>query len=338
MEATPAFGVSDAWLPKKDALEHQYCLKEGELESTTVDEMGLLPSGDAPTADEPAADGADTGVTPFRVTMYQCAQCKNTFSTLDQCVNHQCLGAAVDSSQPAAVTQEAVLDADTGHSNYRWAQHDTEALLEILTESVDKFTNPNIKRKFIWMQVCDQMTERGFNISQIQCENRWKTLKAMHRKSQATGSSPPFYREMCTLSADYPQLMTDGVCLGGDREPGAGGDRAGTANLNKTVWNREASLTMLALLKARHKEYSDPSIKRRFLWGEISEAMRNISMDYTPEQCEGRMKTLLQAYKRAQMRWELSGEEVESDCYYQVDELVRLIPELAAGAAGRGGA
>ena len=54
---------------------------------------------------------------------------------------------------------------------------------------------------------------------------------------------------------------------------------------------------MLALLKSRHAEYSDPSTRRRSLWGKISEAMRNINMEYTAEQCEGRMKTLLHAYK-----------------------------------------
>ena len=54
---------------------------------------------------------------------------------------------------------------------------------------------------------------------------------------------------------------------------------------------------MLALLKARHADFSDPSIKRRSLWSEISDNMREIHMEYTPEQCEGRLKTLLQAYK-----------------------------------------
>ena len=54
---------------------------------------------------------------------------------------------------------------------------------------------------------------------------------------------------------------------------------------------------MLALLKARHVEYSDPSVKRRALWTEIADTLRDMGMEYTPEQCEGRFKTLLQAYK-----------------------------------------
>ena len=54
---------------------------------------------------------------------------------------------------------------------------------------------------------------------------------------------------------------------------------------------------MLALLKTRHAEYSDPSIKRRALWTEIADTLRDMGLEYTPEQCEGRFKTLLQAYK-----------------------------------------
>ena len=52
-------------------------------------------------------------------------------------------------------------------SDYRWGQHDTLTFLEILTSSVDKFSNPNIKRKFIWKDTCDQMLEKGFSISQV---------------------------------------------------------------------------------------------------------------------------------------------------------------------------
>ena len=52
-------------------------------------------------------------------------------------------------------------------ADYRWGQHDTEALLGILTDSVDKFSNPNMKRKFIWKDSCRRMLEKGFNISQV---------------------------------------------------------------------------------------------------------------------------------------------------------------------------
>ena len=44
------------------------------------------------------------------------------------------------------------------------------------------------------------------------------------------------------------------------------------------------------------------------------------------------------SHRRAQTRWDLTGEGAESDCYYQVDELIRLIPELANSAAGRAAA
>ena len=41
--------------------------------------------------------------------MYQCAQCKTTFSTLEMCVNHQCSMATeptADSSQPQPQKQQ----------------------------------------------------------------------------------------------------------------------------------------------------------------------------------------------------------------------------------------
>ena len=44
------------------------------------------------------------------------------------------------------------------------------------------------------------------------------------------------------------------------------------------------------------------------------------------------------AGRRAQTRWDLTGEGAESDCFYQVDELIQLIPELAGSAAGRAAA
>ncbi|KAF0303563.1 hypothetical protein FJT64_024450 [Amphibalanus amphitrite] len=469
---------TDPWLEKKsDGLEHQYSVRADQL-SQSVDDIGLLATAE-PT--EPP-ESPQSPTSPFKVTMYQCAQCKTTFSTLDMCVSHQCGLAAdsvVDSTQPQSPEQPAQgaprqpeaqqasgrslaqqLDDSQGSSecgdnsqgsNYRWGQHDTLALMEILTSSADKFSNPNIKRKFIWKEACDKMLEKGFSISQLQCENRWKTLKAMWRKSQASSSSPAFFREMCEIAEQYPQLMVDTSLGGGDT---GRVDRATVpAGHVKTNWTREASLTMLALLKARAADFSDPSIKRRALWTDISDAMRDIHMEYTPEQCEGRMKTLLQAYncdppwlghrggitfrvdlpvatrrsdppavrreaalrataelphpdvtiwsdgsarggrnraaqaliqfhhlnreetvrapagavcsslraeltamreafaavagledgelastKRAQTRWDLTGEGAESDCYYQVDELVQLIPELAGSAAGRAAA
>ncbi|KAF0308131.1 hypothetical protein FJT64_020607 [Amphibalanus amphitrite] len=212
---------TDPWLEKKsDGLEHQYSVRADQL-SQSVDDIWLLATAE-PT--EPP-ESPQSPTSPFKVTMYQCAQCKTTFSTLDMCVSHQC-GLAADS---------------------------------------------------------------------LQCENRWKTLKAMWRKSQASSSSPAFFREMCEIAEQYPQLMVDTSLGGGDT---GRVDRATVpAGHVKTNWTREASLTMLALLKARAADFSDPSIKRRALWTDISDAMRDIHMEYTPEQCEGRMKTLLQAYK-----------------------------------------
>ncbi|KAF0293157.1 hypothetical protein FJT64_008928 [Amphibalanus amphitrite] len=304
---------TDPWLEKKsDGLEHQYSVRADQL-SQSVDDIGLLATAE-PT--EPP-ESPQPPTSPFKVTMYQCAQCKTTFSTLDMCVSHQCGLAAdsvVDSTQPQSPEQPA----QGAPRQPEVQQASGRSLAQQLDDSQGSSEWGTTAR------------------AALQCENRWKTLKAMWRKSQASSSSPAFFREMCEIAEQYPQLMVDTSLGGGDT---GRVDRATVpAGHVKTNWTREASLTMLALLKARAADFSDPSIKRRALWTDISDAMRDIHMEYTPEQCEGRMKTLLQAYKRAQTRWDLTGEGAESDCYYQVDELVQLIPELAGSAAGRAAA
>ena len=38
----------------------------------------------------------------------------------------------------------------------------------------------------------------------------------MWRKSQNSGTAPPFYREMCDIADQYPTLMVDTTLGGGD--------------------------------------------------------------------------------------------------------------------------
>lgn len=38
--------------------------------------------------------------------------------------------------------------------------------------------------------------------------------------------------------------------------------------------------------------------------------------------------TVLRCYRRVQLRYETTGEQTESDCYFQIDEIVQLVPDL----------
>ena len=63
------------------------------------------------------------------------------------------------------------------------------------------------------------------------------------------------------------------------------------------VWSREATLLMLSCYKPLMKKIDAGKMRKKKAFAEVSEKLQNQMFFYTAEQCSGRLKTLLRAYK-----------------------------------------
>ena len=93
--------------------------------------------------------------------MYQCAQCKTTFSTLDLCVNHQC---SVAADSPADSTQPAERPADRPSPPQQAHAEELQPGLQRSLQSLDDSQGPSewTRRRPDWTRtVCCTVSEDG---------------------------------------------------------------------------------------------------------------------------------------------------------------------------------
>ncbi|XP_062515069.1 uncharacterized protein LOC134190626 [Corticium candelabrum] len=66
---------------------------------------------------------------------------------------------------------------------YQWGRADTLLLLNLYREYTDEFEDSKTKKIRVWEKVASALQRQGYNVSALQCSNRWKTLKALGRRT-----------------------------------------------------------------------------------------------------------------------------------------------------------
>ena len=58
--------------------------------------------------------------------------------------------------------------------------------MKLLLSYIDDFwhqlTDTKTKKNLVWKKIGQRMNEAGYDITRIQCEGRWKTLKAAYKR------------------------------------------------------------------------------------------------------------------------------------------------------------
>ena len=66
---------------------------------------------------------------------------------------------------------------------YTWSRTDTLKLIELYKENEHFLTNVRYKKKSVWESIAKKMQDENYNVTPIQCENKWKSLTSAYRRT-----------------------------------------------------------------------------------------------------------------------------------------------------------
>lgn len=64
-----------------------------------------------------------------------------------------------------------------------WSGEAVKKLIDLYTEHVGYFTNPDIKKKNVWGLITRMLSDSGFNYTVKQAEQKWRNIKRQYRKT-----------------------------------------------------------------------------------------------------------------------------------------------------------
>ena len=82
-----------------------------------------------------------------------------------------------------------------------WSGEAVKKLIDLYTEHVGYFTNPDIKKKNVWGLITRMLSDSGFNYTVKQAEQKWRNIKRQYRKtierrSEGKKVHCPFFNEL----------------------------------------------------------------------------------------------------------------------------------------------
>ena len=68
-------------------------------------------------------------------------------------------------------------------SVHQWGKTETLLLLSLYVVHKEELTDKKTKKRCVWKKIAEELTRKGYCVTSLQCENRWKTLKALFRRT-----------------------------------------------------------------------------------------------------------------------------------------------------------
>ena len=66
---------------------------------------------------------------------------------------------------------------------YQWGHAETRLLLSLYRSHIPEFTDKKTKKTRVWKKIAEEMSVKGYHVTDVQCSNRWKTLKSLFRRT-----------------------------------------------------------------------------------------------------------------------------------------------------------
>jgi hypothetical protein len=160
-----------------------------------------------------------------------------------------------------------------------WTRPATLLLIEEYKVRMSLVNTGKLRKKSLWNQISKVLQEKGHNVSNYQCEGRWKTLlrglKNTHDHNKKSGNNPkyhPYGKELAFMS-EKPNISESYVVSSGSNpKPAAAVAASNPQNFSDNDSDSESS----AISKSNNKEpkENEPKAKRRRS-NEVVEVLKN---------------------------------------------------------------
>lgn len=97
--------------------------------------------------------------------------------------------------------------SDRGDETFIWPPDAVSHLIQLFEQHQNMFNSPRYTKKRVWEKLSSIMNERGYNVTGLQVDNKWKFLKRHYLKIKCSPNSAqrqswPFFEAMDQLALD----------------------------------------------------------------------------------------------------------------------------------------
>ncbi|XP_060562969.1 uncharacterized protein LOC132722481 [Ruditapes philippinarum] len=140
------------------------------------------------------------------------------------------------------VSQNEVLQSPS----FQWTRPAVLRLIALYKENEAKFQKPAIKKKTVWQEIANKITEHLLPVTWQQCEQKWKNMTKAYRdtidnnrKSGADRKECPFFKEIGEIYGYRPNV-TPLHCEGsmaeaGESESSTGSEEPGASTCSSPI-------------------------------------------------------------------------------------------------------
>lgn len=116
---------------------------------------------------------------------------------------------------------------ERGEENFIWPAEAVLLLIELYEQHEELFSSPRYTKKSVWEKISSIMTKRGYHLTGLQVDNKWKFLKRHYKKVKNSDNSSqqswPFFEAMdqLALKVNLDSLPTDSSEEPSGKTPGS---------------------------------------------------------------------------------------------------------------------
>ncbi|XP_060581397.1 uncharacterized protein LOC132737996 [Ruditapes philippinarum] len=130
--------------------------------------------------------------------------------------------------------------------SFQWTRPAVLRLIALYKENEAKFQKPAIKKKTVWQEIANKITEHLLPVTWQQCEQKWKNMTKAYRdtidnnrKSGADRKECPFFKEIGEIYGYRPNV-TPLHCEGsmaeaGESESSTGSEEPGASTCSSPI-------------------------------------------------------------------------------------------------------
>lgn len=93
----------------------------------------------------------------------------------------------------------------TENCRYQWDTQSTKLLIEEVRNNITLLNNKNCLQKKIWKRIANKFVEKGYNVTEEQCNVKWKNLKRKYKSVRELNNQTGRNRE----SWEYFDVIDD---------------------------------------------------------------------------------------------------------------------------------
>lgn len=200
-------------------------------------------------------------------------------------------------------------------SDYQWSRDKVLTLISSVEEFFDDFYDKSLKKKYIWNNVANHMSEKGYTCTGLACDKKWRDLKnsyghALQQQREGNTSSEFEYFEALhhILGQEIePDTSEQRITLEEEPDFTEAEEFKDLTNDDGFHWDGIEVNLLLDCITEFQDAFATPDTDLNTVWEDIAGQMSHVGEEVTSEQCQRKWLSLEEGFRVHQAQAEATG-------------------------------